>query len=248
MNITALHLSLKEMDELLLAAEINERVKALGFGTDMADAIILAAFCHAGQSRANRGRLPRDTYVTHPLRNTLRLMRYGVTSRSILVGEVLHDTVEDSAEVIHFLWGDDDFHAHTPEVYRDSALRYLEQHFGQGVVQVVYGMSNPLADKDVVRTKDEKRADYLTHMAVAAMDPEVAVGKASDLVDNAVGLYHNTGMSKDAIEHLSKKYIPALKFMINRIMDDDVVALMTPAGAARCKVQLEEGLKRLQGE
>src|SRR5689334_18399095 len=88
------------MGEALLVMEIEERAEKLGILESVHKAIYLASYVHQGQTRSNRGPLPRDTYITHPLRNTLRLMRYGVEDADVLVASILHDTVEDHAERI----------------------------------------------------------------------------------------------------------------------------------------------------
>jgi len=252
MNITSLNLPLKEMDELLLAAEITERADELGFGPMVREAITLAAYAHSGQSRANRGRLPRDTYVTHPLRNALRLLRYGVVRDNIIIGEILHDTVEDAAEKLYELMRIVDsprLVPLTPAEYREAAFQYITRHFGVAATAIVHGMTNPLPDpvaSGIPVSRNQKRADYLAHLIDAIRDPEVAVGKASDLVDNGAGLYHNTTMVDEAFKHLARKYAPALKVMIVRVQSQDVIDIMTENGAKKLVKNLEEGLARLE--
>lgn len=239
-------LSLKDMGEALLVSELEYRANTLGFLPMLSNAIHLASYLHRDQRRANRGTLPKDTYITHPLRNALRLMRYGVVDPDIIVAVVLHDTVEDCAEemvdtvaVFTLLGG-------TPQHYRTAALRFLSFDFGKEVARLVSGMTNPILLDDFSLSKDEKREVYRSHVREAIKDPKTAVGKLSDFVDNAVGLYHNTGMLPQVRFHLASKYQPLIVDFIERVQEADVVSILTPSGKSAAIAHLEKGALELE--
>ncbi len=234
-NITGFtrHLALKDMGEALLAIEIQERAAESTWirEGDVEAAIRVAALVHMSQTRANRGNLPRDTYLTHPLRNALRLMRYGVTDASCILAAILHDTVEDGADfIVHTLAGYTVDSRNGEAETRQLALRWLETEFEPEVVRLILNVSNPLLITGFPLSKAKKRESYIGHVRWAIKDAKTCVVKLTDFVDNAVGLYHNTGMSNEAQIHLARKYYPLVDLFGERIASQDVIDLLTPAG------------------
>lgn len=204
-------LPLKEMDGSLLSVAIMQEAAALGVKRldEISEAISVASYLHRDDTRANRKTLPRDTYITHPLRNTLRLIRYyGVTDPDILIASILHDTVEDHpSEIVEdlaglFAEGKDD------ETIRALALSFISGRYGSEVARIVSAVSNPFVDKNL--TKDAKRALYAEHVEAAITnDPPVFLVKFADFYDNA-GSLHHTADSLAATEHRVLKYSPLI--------------------------------------
>ncbi len=243
MNLSTRHLPLKDMGEFLLGYEIQVRANQLDFGPQATKAMAIAAICHSGQTRSNRGPLPRDTYITHPLRNALRLLRYGVTDQDLILAAILHDTVEDAAETIV-----NGIAVYTVVLSEDNtdralALRFLSWEFGEETARLIEGVTNPVPEFKL--SKEGKRAFYVAHVRDALKDPKTAVVKLTDIVDNAVGLYHNTGMSSDAQSHLAAKYMPLIDDFMSCVREEAVIALLTPRGAAEALRHLEKGRTEL---
>lgn len=223
-------LSLKDMEGALLTQAIQSHVLDNFPAPEVLkvnEALALAAYLHRNDTRANRANLPRDTYITHPLRNTLRLIRYGCDDIDILIASILHDTVEDHpfeivTDVLSGLDAEDEDEA------RKFSYTYYEDAFSRKVAFLVEQVSNPLLPPDM--SKAEKRKYYAEHLDIILDDPGTFLVKVSDIVDNAVGLYHNTG-SPGMVTHLSTKYLAVLPLFFKRLDDEMFVKqLNLPVG------------------
>ena len=64
-------------------------------------AMEVATLAHLDQFRKNGIKSDEDPYIVHPLRNVLRLLRYGCSDVEILSATALHDTVEDRPHARH---------------------------------------------------------------------------------------------------------------------------------------------------
>lgn len=203
-------LSLKSMDSSALTLSVLDAV-SLSAPADAArifQAVSAAAFLHRNQTRGNRGSLPRTPYIEHSLRNTMRLIRWGVTDAEILIATVLHDTIEDCSEDIvrHFLGID-------PADMTDVEMRryvteWMTDTFGARATGIVLAVTNPAFDKDA--TRKEKNAVYVAHVREAiAGRADVFLVKLSDFVDNACGLPHNNVAGNESfVARLASKYLP----------------------------------------
>lgn len=226
-------LPLKDMEASLLGSAILACVVDLGLDRDrFTEAIDVASFIHRGQTRKRRGGMPVVHYIEHPLRNTLRALRYGVTDADTLVAVILHDTVEDGAlEMASVLAGRP---AATEEEARATALAFLGQRFGTEVAATVEGLSNPLLDDGLSRTA--KNRAYVRHVARAAESAPVLVAKFVDFADNALSLHH----ADDAFaSRQAKKYLPLVALFDQRLGDDDVRDLVGPDAVARMREALD---------
>ncbi|WP_072804125.1 bifunctional (p)ppGpp synthetase/guanosine-3',5'-bis(diphosphate) 3'-pyrophosphohydrolase [Rhodococcoides yunnanense] len=115
---------LRDLDAASLALAVEQTT---GVDQKLHDALSLAALAHRHQTRPGRnGTL--DPYITHPLRNTLRLVGFGCSDTTVLAATALHDTVEDQPEQLVALLGGD-----TSAPVRDEALRQFASHFGGAV-------------------------------------------------------------------------------------------------------------------
>jgi (p)ppGpp synthase/HD superfamily hydrolase len=245
-NIT--NLELKEMEGSLLSFAIMESTRnSTNFNVDkVREALELAAYLHRSDTRANRANLPRDTYITHPYRNTLRILRYGCTNHDVIVASILHDTVEDHALEIVTEFLENPTPNSSLRILMDESLAYLSDTFGPEVARIVSAVSNPPLPKTL--TKVEKRALYAEHVLSVIEDPYVFLVKFSDFVDNAVGLYHNTG-NPDMVNHLSQKYLQLVEAFEQRLAIEKVTRTIpvTDKGLEEMRNHLKAGKERLLG-
>lgn len=248
MNILAKSISdldLKEMEGSLLSFAIMESAKnSDNFDIEkVREALELAAYLHRADTRANRANLPKDTYITHPYRNTLRILRYGCINHDVIVASILHDTVEDHANEIVAEFLGKSINETTRELM-DMSLVYYTDTFGKEVSRIVNAVSNPPLDKGL--TKPEKRALYAEHVLSVIDDPHVFLVKFSDFVDNAVGLYHNTG-SPNMVEHLSQKYLLLVEAFEERLYQENTIRTIpvTDEGLEEMRNHLTAGKERL---
>ena len=208
------------------------------------EAILFAAHVHRKHSRANRGNQPYTPYIEHPLRNTLRLIRYGCTDQSILIGSLFHDTVEDGPEVIAKKFAG--IKPSSDAEAREIALAYISGEYGSRVEQMVAGMSNPISNGE--RTTEQKNREYAKHVHEALKDPDVALGKISDLIDNGASLHHTlTGMKPESIKARAVKYLGVWDEAEARLKQDESEHKLAITAAGRKEMQrnLRDGRIRL---
>lgn len=240
---------LKEMGEAELLIQIMRHAENLGFADLMLEAITIASICHRGQLRANRSTLPRDTYLTHPLRNTLRLIRAGIVDKNILIATVLHDVVEDATDVIvgwtHWEPVEQLSEFENKNRARRAALSYLRGSFGIWATRLVELVSNPL--EEVRAPYEERVPNYTRHLKSVMVDPEAALVKITDLIDNGAGLHHNAdSMPIKAYRHLTNKYVLALPIALEALRTEEVKALFTSvSGYQKIEKNLIDGIERL---
>ena len=149
-----------------------------------------------------RDRRQREPYACHPLRVTIRILsHYRVTDPDAVCAALLHDTVEDHARDI-------------APGGRGNALAVLAAQFGQRTADLVAAVTNP--DWEPGRDKHEQYRQHVTASLEAS--PWARVIKASDLTDNAVGLFHTTGPK---LPELAGKYRPLLPIVRELILRPD---------------------------
>lgn len=232
-------LDLKEMDSSLLAHSILRGAVDTGLNVQLfEDAIGFAAYVHRKATRAQRADMPRVHYLEHPLRNTVRLMRYGCTDQVTLIASILHDTVEDNAREITMT-----FTGVTPAdrvEARVLALDYVRQQFGAEVAQVVLAVSNSFTARNA--TKAEKHVAYRAHVTEAIADVRVLLVKFADFVDNAFSLGYTVGPDTlDMVRGLVAKYEPLVDVFEERLGRPDVSALIPVHGLAQIAAHLTAG-------
>lgn len=202
---------LKEMDGTMLVFELGreiDRVVDTGDGREMiASAASLASFLHRNQVRSTRKNMPRTAYIEHPLRVTLRLIRWGSCDHELLTAALLHDTAEDCAQEIV-----EEFAQHIIGLPEDTptqiALEWMGQSYGTGVEGIVAGMTNG----------EGPDFDYTAHLE-AMTDARVLLGKASDLTDNAGSLIHQYGHVTEAtITKRLYKYMPGVVIVRDKLL------------------------------
>ena len=169
------------------------------------DGILLAADLHKTDTRANRARHDRTPYIEHPLRNTIRIFRYGCEEEHIIIGSLLHDTVEDHPFEIAREYAKKE--PASEEEAREISFAYIEKRFGKKTADMVRGMSNPISE-DKYAPAEQKNREYADHVAEAIEDPAVLIGKTSDFTDNALSLHHTEkGMTSISLHKKSTKYL-----------------------------------------
>jgi hypothetical protein len=249
------NLPLKQMESSLLARAIYLEARDVNHtsGTfrqvfdyeTLRTAMSLAGYLHRNQTRANRGDLPRTHYIEHPLRNALRLLRYGVTYEGLVVAAILHDTVEDCLdELLEVLGLSNVPMTDSTEDKRNLAWYGLGQMFDHHAASLVLDMTNPILPSGLSKT--EKRTLYVEHVTKAIEDPYVALGKLVDFIDNGAGLHHNNVPGNhEMISHLAQKYLPLVPIFQKRVAGDDIRQLVSREGYGRVVSQLRKASETL---
>jgi hypothetical protein len=178
-------------------------------------AILLASDLHKTDTRSNRGDAEKTPYIEHPLRNTLRLMRLGCTDETVIIGSLLHDTVEDHpfemAEKVGVKTEDE-------QEARDASYAYLEKKYSKEVSDMVHGMSNPIIENKYMPAA-EKNIIYRDHVHEAIENPHVFLAKVSDFIDNALSLHHTeSSMSSISLYKKSTKYLLVCDVLSGRLL------------------------------
>jgi (p)ppGpp synthase/HD superfamily hydrolase len=227
-------LPLKEMEASLLRSAILDAVAGHGMSAQYREAIDLASYLHRNQTRQNRGDMPKVHYIEHPLRNTLRLIRYGVSDDVTLLATVLHDTVEDHAkEIATSFCGMTG--ARSERQLRELAFDYIGSRFGPDVTQIVRSMSNPL--KDGILTREESNRAYIHHVLEEIADPRVFLSKFADFADNALSLHHS--MNPKMTVKLATKYVKLVEPFGRRLDDADLREFVDEVGIAKMRAHLD---------
>lgn len=202
---------LKEMDPGALTQALMEVSydESIDWGSsspqDFLRAVNHATFLHRNQTRANRAGFPRTPYIEHPLRNTLRLYRWGVSDGEVLVAEVMHDTVEDCAEGLV----PDSGSYSDPSDLRAQAVTKVKGLYGERVGNITLAVSNDILPEGSSRA--DKVRSYLHHLDVVMDDPQVLQVKVSDYADNAGGLHHNLIPGQEGmVKRMAEKYVRAM--------------------------------------
>lgn len=179
------------------------------------EGILFASDLHKTDTRANRAAHDRTPYIEHPLRNTVRIFRYGCDEQHIIIGSLLHDTVEDHPYEIAINYAKEN--PATEEEAREIAYRYIAKRFGQQVSEMVRGMSNPIVE-DKYLPATQKNTIYRDHVAEAIERPDVLLGKISDFTDNGLSLHHTEkGMTSASLYKKSTKYLGVVEVFESRL-------------------------------
>ena len=174
-------LPLKEMDAATLVFAIESAVDELAIsGETLRLAMEVATLAHLDQFRKNGIKSDEDPYIVHPLRNVLRLLRYGCSDVEILSATALHDTVEDRPHAVIALLGGQTADDMSASEAQERASTLIASRFGHRISELVEAVTNPI---DYPR--DNTTAGYQDHVIRAIADPAVFLVKFSDFVDNA---------------------------------------------------------------
>jgi (p)ppGpp synthase/HD superfamily hydrolase len=213
------------------------------------DAIKMASDLHKVDTRANRAHHDRTPYIEHPLRNAMRVIRWGTQDEATVIAGILHDTVEDHPFEIARKYAKKD--PKTEQEAREIAYEYIGKKYGKDVADTVKGMSNPI-NEDRYMPAAQKNANYREHVNEATdKSLRVLVDKASDLTDNALSLHHTEkGMSSISLYKKSTKYIPVVEDMVHKLkktyLENNSMPIISQEGLADMINQLESGLGKLR--
>ncbi len=212
-------------------------------------AVLLASDLHKTDTRSIRLHHQETPYIEHPLRNTLRLIRLGCSDESVIIGSLLHDTVEDHPFEMAKKAGVDTTDEHEA---RAACYRYIEQQYGRRTAIMVEGMSNPIKEGNVRTPWQEKNTTYAKHVVEAIQNPDVFLGKVSDFIDNALSLHHTeSAMSPVGLHRKASKYLLVSEALRGRLLlgikKNDIS--LPDTSLAKIYVQLSRGdemLKRIK--
>lgn len=213
-NIETLNaLELSRMIEQTIESKVNKgifRTTEDGL-SQLKKSIDLATVLHSKQTRKNRDSYKRTPYIEHPLRNTFRLIKWGVDDSDILIASVLHDTVEDSSqEYCRLFLGKK---IKDEELAREHLSRFINHEFGARVESIVQNVTNEVSLESSGKDKNEK---YISKVKKSiANNPEAFLVKLSDFIDNGTGLWH--GDDTDFIAKQVAKYKPLVPVFIEEL-------------------------------
>ncbi|MDI9915768.1 hypothetical protein [Rhodococcus sp. IEGM 1379] len=174
-------LTLKEMDAATLVFAIENAVDEMSIQDGpLRLAMEVATLAHLEQSRKNGIKADIDPYIVHPLRNVLRLIRYGCFDADVLAATALHDTVEDQPQKLIPLLGGTPIENEEPHEMRKRAFTRIAAHFSPRIAEIVAAVTNP-----ITYGEDGNASGYRDHVVDAISDPSVFLVKFSDFVDNA---------------------------------------------------------------
>lgn len=186
--------------------------------TELKNAMGFAMILHSQQTRKNRNSYIKTPYIEHPLRNTIRLVRWGIYDNNVLIASLLHDVVEDSSEVYCSQFLNKDINDEA--LARQTLLMAIEDDFNPIVKSIVVDVTNELSLSNI-HDKTIKNTQYRKHVAVAIHNnPMTFLVKLSDFIDNATGLMHN--LDNLFIQKNSHKYQPLIE-----VFNDELTNLIS---------------------
>lgn len=166
---------------------------------------------HEGQCRGPRANISRPAYVEHPLRNTIRLIRWGCVDGDVLITSVLHDTLEDCAERIIGKKMKDKEQAFL------LASEVMKQEYGDSVNKMLVGVTNPILPRSASHA--DKVQSYVDHMCDSCVDAQIRAVKTTDLYDNPGSLHHSiTESFAPRARRMHTKYSVALPVVKEQYM------------------------------
>lgn len=237
-------LRLKEMEGSLLTRAVLNGANDAGHDERLVTAAItLASYLHRADTRAQRAGMPRVPYIEHPLRNAVRLQRYGCTDQDVIIATILHDTVEDHAfDIARDILG---IEPADEELAREAAFGYIGVRFGERVKVLVKEVSNPLLPAGLSRV--EKHERYREHVISVIGVAAVFLVKSTDFEDNAGGLHHNLAPNTvSMVRNLANKYLPLVPTLMERALGNDVVAFIGEPSSKVMHTRLSAIGERLQ--
>lgn len=247
------HISQKDMSLPMLQRELRQIASEYEVGDQVKilDAAQLAAELHQDDvrhtpRRDNAGQTFSDTdpYIVHPLRNTVRVSRWGVDDANMLSASMLHDVVEDHAGDIASKYCGNS--TSDPHEQRRLALGYVESQYGQQVREYVEGMSNPVMDS---KNQDGRSAHevYEDHVREEVLSsPQVFVLKFSDFVDNALSVHHED-VNRSTVRR-SRKYAAVVPHLQEAFIkhEKELSGMLSAEGMAQVAQKLERAPRYLK--
>lgn len=173
-------------------------------------ALDLMLYLHCDQE----DRIDGKPYIIHPLEVADDLInKYDVNDADLVVGALLHDSVEDQADkLLGIDSANKDLEKASKEESQELAFAEIGNLYGERVEDMVRGLTNPDFDQmmeelELEGIEKEKRELYKEHVEKAIKKPDVFVVKLSDFIRNA----GNVPKEKQKREHFVKKYGPVIR-------------------------------------
>ncbi len=132
----------------------------------------LAETAHSGQLRSSG-----EPYFTHPVASTIILLdECGIANPNIVIGSLLHDTVEDT-----IMFGDLG-KLTSSEWINVARFRLGTLFFNPAVAEIVTALTKPKIDGKEVKTEEERRTMAIKQLQSAS--PEALLVKMADRLHN----------------------------------------------------------------
>ncbi len=153
------------MDEFIIYSKHEERLQSLISFFNESDqkkiksAVSLAARYHADQERG-KDDIENAGYIIHCVRSARWLLEWGVTDVNIIIGAILHDTLEDTS--------------------LESEI--IKKQFGDDVLALVLGVTRPRPENEPLKIKIKSKHDHFTKILNG--DERIRLIKAADAFDN----------------------------------------------------------------
>ena len=220
---------LKEMDGAMLTSQLMSIIgHDLHNSVDamhVSSALSFAAYLHQGDTRSTRAGYPVTPYIEHPLRNTIRGIRFGFTSETIIISSLLHDVVEDQPENILRYFKLASTKDLTEEEIRACAVEYIAGVYGQNVANTVLRVSNPILPG--TESNEEKREAYFKHFLEITETTEPYAVKLMDLIDNAGSLTYMNSPDPEKITKRAKKYEPVIEYICDTLFSSPISEMVS---------------------
>lgn len=174
-------------------------------------------------------------YVQHPLEVCLNVHEhFGFDDVDILVAALLHDAVEDQAEKMAAVIGEN------APVQR-AAVQAIEARFGARAAALVEILTNP--DWRHVSDKAEKNAKYREHFReIPQRDPVAFAIKLADFSTNALRLDRVEDENK--LKNLASKYCPVMADAVDYLAGIPTTGHELSLARAHMLPRLEEAIGR----
>ena len=197
--------------------EINQFKEAVRIKFESEDrekifsALDLMLFLHCDQ----KDRIDGNPYIIHPLEVADDLLRkYEINDADLVIGALLHDSVEDQAhKLLSMDSADEDLEKLDEEELQKLAIAKIDDIYGERVAEMIKGLTNPDFNQMMEEEKlkgiktGRKRKFYKKHVREVIKNPDVFIIKLSDFIRNAGNI--PKGEKKE--EHLIKRYGPVIK-------------------------------------
>ncbi len=158
-------------------------------------------------------RIDGNPYIIHPLEVASDLVdKYEIIDADLIIGALLHDSVEDQSLKIAEKILDKDIMELSEEELQNNALDVIANKYGNRIKEIIKGLTNPNFNKIIEELekkgiKKKERDLYKTHIEEAIKSQDIFVVKLSDFIRNA----GNIPEKQPQKTHFIKKYGPAIK-------------------------------------
>ncbi len=160
-----------------------------------------------------KDRLDGKPYIIHPLEVADDLLnKFNIKDPDLIIGALLHDSVEDQAYKLNAKLSDEEMKAMNEEELQSGAFKTIRKFYGERVENMIRGLTN----SDFGKMKEElekqgiqkkKKILYKEHVEEATENSDVFVIKLADFLRNASNLPEDEFKRK----YFTKKYGPVMR-------------------------------------